>query len=57
MKNKNVKTLVVMLVSVLLGAGIMMIPGLPREAKWGLVIAAVIGSGLVKKVLRGSAGN
>lgn len=57
MKNNTVKNLAMVLVSVLLGAGIMMIPGLPREAKWGLVIAAVIASGLLKKALRGGAAN
>jgi len=57
MKNNTVKDLAMVLVSVLLGAGIMMIPGLPREAKWGLVIAAVIGFGLLKKALRGGAAN
>jgi hypothetical protein len=57
MKNNTVKNLAMVLVSVLLGAGIMMIPGLPREAKWVLVIAAVIASGLLKKALRGGAAN
>lgn len=57
MKNNTVKDLTMVLVSVLLGAGIMLIPGLPGEAKWGLVIAAAIASGLLKKALRGGAAN
>jgi len=55
MKNKTVKNMAMVLVSALLAAGLMMIPGLPREIKWGLLVAAVVASGLIKKGLRGGA--
>lgn len=55
--SKITKTMITVLVSVLVGAGIMLVPGLPHAVRWGLVLGVVLGSRWINKALQEGMGS
>jgi len=55
--SKITKTMITVLVSVLLGAGIMLVPGLPQAVRWGVLLGVVTGSRWISKALWEGTGN
>ncbi len=55
--SKITKTMITVLVSVLLGAGIMLVPGLPQAVRWGVLLGVVAGSRWISKALWEGTGN